>query len=71
MKSHAKIWIAWHHLQLIASFVLLTPLLNKVIPNSELALKVRFYFVSFLLISSPFMRFYREFYSSNDYKKVI
>lgn len=70
MKSNAKIWIGWHHLQLLFSLLLLTPILNKVVEDHATVLKVRFYFVSFLLISSPFMRYYREYYSSNEYKRV-
>ena len=69
MKSNAKIWIGWHHLQLLVSLVILTPVLNKVV-DGGMALKVRFYFVAFLLISSPFMRYYREYYSGSEYRRV-
>lgn len=63
MKENAKIWIGWHHLQLLMSLMVLTPLLSTVVSDKATVLKVRFYFVTFLLISSPFMRYYREYHS--------
>ena len=66
MKSNAKIWIGWHHLKLLVSLIVLTPVINKLVSDNSQVLKVRFYLVSFLLVSSPFMRFYREYYSAGS-----
>lgn len=62
MQGDAKLWIGVHHTKLLLSSIILTPLLNFIC-SAQSAPTVRFYFVLFLVFLSPFMRFYREYYT--------
>lgn len=68
MQKDAKLWIGVHHTKLLLSSIILTPLLNLICPASS-ASAVRFYFVLFLIFLSPFMRFYREYYTEKNRKQ--
>lgn len=67
MKEQAKFWIGFHHVKLLLSIIILTPLIQMMASASTVS-TVRVLFVAFNLFVSPFMRFYREFYTQKHQK---
>lgn len=67
MKDQAKFWIAFHHTKLLLSCIILTPIIGMM-ASPDGVNTIRFYFVVFNLIVSPFMRFYREFWTQKHQK---
>jgi hypothetical protein len=69
MKQQAKFWIGFHHLKLLLSIVILTPLIGLLAQPSTVN-TIRFSFVLILLIVSPFMRYYREYHTEKNRKQA-
>jgi len=67
MKQQAKLWIGFHHLKLLLSVVILTPLLGLAASPANVN-HIRFGFVVFNLLVSPMTRFYREYYTEKNRK---
>ncbi len=62
MGEKRKLWIGFHHLKLLTSIVLFTPIV-KVLPITvETRIDIQFYWMIAALILSPFARFYREYF---------
>ena len=67
MKQQAKPWIGFHHLKLLLSIIILTPILGLAVSPANVN-HTRFGFVLLNLIVSPFMRFYREYHTEKNRK---
>ncbi|CAD8158165.1 unnamed protein product [Paramecium octaurelia] len=64
MKQQSKQWIGMMHTKLVLSIIVMTPIFNQIV-DDHLALEIRFVFIVFWILISPFLRFYREAWSEH------
>ena len=64
MGDKRKLWVGYHHLKLLVTPVLYSPLGN-LIGESGL-INLRMLWILSIIIVSPFMRFYREKWSTQQ-----
>ena len=62
MGEQRKLWIGYHHLKLLITISLWTPL-AKLIFSEKILIDCRFYWMISIILVAPYMRFYREKHS--------
>jgi hypothetical protein len=70
MGENKKLWISWHHLKLLITLILFSPIYKYIPVLSGEIVNARFYWMIALIILSPAARFYREhFVKKHELKK--
>ncbi|CAK92722.1 unnamed protein product (macronuclear) [Paramecium tetraurelia] len=63
LKSKNKFWAGTLHLKAITTIIILTPLAKFISRDQQLVKAIQFYYVVAMLLLSPFLRFYREWWT--------
>ena len=62
MGQDRKLWISWHHIKLLITLILFTPVFKYIPVLSGEVVNFRFYWIAALVLVSPAARFYREYF---------
>jgi len=70
MGANKNLWVSWHHLKLLVTFILFLPIYRFLPLLSSGIINARFFWLVALAFLSPMAKYYREHYSTPTNIKI-